>query len=337
MEHTAPQSQRGKNPCSREERGYSSPMNAPNAPLCVNSLVKSYGSRVALAGVSLDVSEGEIVGLLGPNGAGKTSLIRCVVGRVVPNSGSISIFGEPVGSTAARAQIGYIPQEIALYGRLTAEENLAVFGRYAGLSGQALAAAIRSCLDWSGLAERSKEQVLGYSGGMKRRLNMAAGLLNQPRLILLDEPTTGVDPQSRQRIYTMVEQLRADGASVIYTTHYMEEAERLCDRVAIIDNGEIIASGTNAELVKKSFGTRCELVLHFEGETTAALSKWAEARGGAVMNAGSFRFTVSDPASEIAEILASARSEAIPVRDLSFKAPNLESVFLHLTGRGLRE
>jgi ABC-2 type transport system ATP-binding protein len=124
---------------------------------------------------------------------------------------------------------------------------------------------------------------------------------------------------------------------VIYTTHYMEEAERLCDRVAIIDNGEIIASGTNAELVRKSFGTRCELVLHFEGETTAALSKWAEARGGAVMNAGSFRFTVSDPASEIAEILASARSEAIPVRDLSFKAPNLESVFLHLTGRGLRE
>jgi len=311
--------------------------NAPNALLRINSLVKSFGPRAALAGVSLDVSEGEIVGLLGPNGAGKTTLIRCVVGRVVPNSGTISVFGEPVGSTTARAQIGYIPQEIALYGRLTAEENLAVFGRYAGLSGQALAASIRSCLDWSGLAERSREQVLGYSGGMKRRLNMAAGLLNRPRLILLDEPTTGVDPQSRQRIYTMVEQLRADGASVIYTTHYMEEAERLCDRVAIIDNGEIIASGTNAELVKKSFGTRCELVLHFEGETTAALSKWAEARGGAVMNAGSFRFTVSDPASEIAEILASARSEAIPVRDLSFKAPNLESVFLHLTGRGLRE
>jgi len=306
-----------------------------NAPLRVESLVKSYGSRPALAGVSLELSEGEILGLLGPNGAGKTTLIRCVVGRVVPNSGSITIFGDPVGSASARARIGYIPQEIALYPRLSAEENLAVFGRYAGLTGETLAAAVRSCLEWSGLAERSKEPVMKFSGGMKRRLNMAAGLLHRPRLILLDEPTTGVDPQSRQRIYTMVEQLRSEGVSVIYTTHYMEEAERLCDRVAIIDNGRIIASGTQAELVRQSFGPRCELVLYCEGDS-AAHAEWAAARGGTA-NGASFRFSVTDPALEIAEILRAARSESILIRDLSFKAPNLESVFLHLTGRGLRE
>ena len=307
-----------------------------NSPLHVESLVKSYGSRPALAGVTLDVGKGEIFGLLGPNGAGKTTLIRCVVGRVVPNSGSITIFGEPVGSAQARARIGYIPQEIALYPRLTAEENLDVFGRYAGLAGGALAVAIRSCLDWAGLAERSKEPVMGFSGGMRRRLNMAAGLLHGPRLILLDEPTTGVDPQSRQRIYAMVEQLRADGASVIYTTHYMEEAERLCDRIAIIDNGNIIALGTRGELVRQNFGSRGELVLHCDGESASAHADWATARGGAV-NGASFRFPISDPASEIAEILQSARAEAVSVRDLSFTAPNLESVFLHLTGRGLRE
>ena len=307
-----------------------------NPPLRIESLVKSYGSRSALSGVSLEVKEGEILGLLGPNGAGKTTLIRCVVGRVVPNSGSISIFGEGVGSPSTRARTGYIPQEIALYPRLTAGENLDVFGRYAGLGGEALAASAQSCLTWAGLAERAKEPVMKLSGGMKRRLNMAAGLLHKPRLILLDEPTTGVDPQSRQRIYAMVEQLRQDGVSVIYTTHYMEEAERLCDRVAIIDNGKIIALGTQAELVRQSFGTQCELWLHFDGEAAPTHAAWASARGG-TRNGSSFRFTVTDPAAEIAEILESARAESVLIRDLSFRAPNLESVFLHLTGRALRE
>jgi ABC-2 type transport system ATP-binding protein len=305
-------------------------------PLRIDSLTKSYGARLALAGTSLEVAEGEILGLLGPNGAGKTTLIRCVVGRVVPDSGSITVFGEPAGSAAARARIGYIPQEIALYGRLTAAENLGVFGRYAGLTGAALTEAIRACLDWSGLADRAKEPVMTFSGGMKRRLNMAAGLLHRPRLILLDEPTTGVDPQSRQRIYAMVEQLRGEGVSLIYTTHYMEEAERLCDRVAIIDNGSIIASGTHEDLVRQSFGSQCELVLHFEADSPAESSKWAASMGG-VPQGASVRFTVTDPALEIARILDAARSDAIPVRDLSFKAPNLESVFLHLTGRELRE
>jgi ABC-2 type transport system ATP-binding protein len=304
-------------------------------PLRIDSLVKSFGDRAALAGVSLDVAEGEILGLLGPNGAGKTTLIRCVVGRVVPSSGSIAVFGDPVGSPSARERIGYIPQEIALYGRLTAQENLGVFGRYAGLSGDALAAAVRSCLDWAGLAERAKDPVMTFSGGMKRRLNMAAGLLHRPRLILLDEPTTGVDPQSRQRIYAMVEQLRAEGVSVIYTTHYMEEAERLCDRVAIIDHGKIIALGTQAELVRQSFGSRSELVLDCGGAEGA--ERWAASLGGTAAAGASYRFTVTDPALEIGRILDSARGQSIPVRDLTFTSPTLESVFLHLTGRDLRE
>jgi ABC-2 type transport system ATP-binding protein len=191
------------------------------------------------------------------------------------------------------------------------------------------------------LAERTKDPVMTFSGGMKRRLNMAAGLLHRPRLILLDEPTTGVDPQSRQRIYAMVEQLRSEGVSVIYTTHYMEEAERLCDRVAIIDHGKIIALGTQADLVRGSFGSRSELVLHCDGAESAA--RWAASLGGIPMagaagsTSTSFRFTVTDPALEIARILESARAQSIPVRDLTFKSPTLESVFLHLTGRELRE
>ncbi len=302
-------------------------------PLRIESLAKSYGERPALAGVSLEVGEGEILGLLGPNGAGKTTVIRCVVGRVIPSAGTIEVFGDPVGSPAARARIGYIPQEIALYGRLSAAENLGVFGRYAGLRGEGLEAAIRRSLEWSGLAERAKDAVMSFSGGMKRRLNMAAGLLHGPRLILLDEPTTGVDPQSRQRIYAMVEELRGQGVSVIYTTHYMEEAERLCDRVAIIDHGKIIAMGTQAELVRQSFGTRSELTVFCDDA-----AGWAASMGGAPSaGAGSYRFTVTDPALEIARILESARGKSIAVRDLTFKAPNLESVFLHLTGRELRE
>jgi len=301
-------------------------------PLRIDSLAKSYGERPALVGVSLEVGEGEILGLLGPNGAGKTTVIRCVVGRVVPSAGTIEVFGDPVGSPAARARIGYIPQEIALYGRLTAAENLSVFGRYAGLRGEGLEAAIRRSLEWSGLTERAKDPVMSFSGGMKRRLNMAAGLLHGPRLILLDEPTTGVDPQSRQRIYAMVEELRAQGVSVIYTTHYMEEAERLCDRVAIIDHGKIIAMGTQAALVRQSFGTRSELTVYCDDATD-----WAASMGGAPSAGGSYRFTVTDPALEIAKILESARGRSIAVRDLTFKAPNLESVFLHLTGRELRE
>ena len=253
-------------------------------PLVVNDLVKNFNGRRALDGVSLDLREGEILGLLGPNGAGKSTLVRTIMGRVAPNAGEVVLFGKraPAGDTASREQVGIVPQEIALYPNLSSFENLTVFGRYLGLKGAALDEAIARALTWSALSDRAGEAVKNLSGGMKRRLNMAAGVIHKPKLMLLDEPTVGVDPQSRERIYEMIAALRAGGVSLIYTTHYMEEAERLCDRVAIIDHGKIIANGTKEELVRATVGEKREVVM-------------------------------------------------------IEKVPTLESVFLHLTGRELRE
>ncbi|HEX7159281.1 MAG TPA: ABC transporter ATP-binding protein, partial [Edaphobacter sp.] len=204
------------------------------APLLVEDVRKRFGTVTALDGVSLEVAAGTCFGLLGPNGAGKSTLIRSIVGRVHPDSGSVRVFGSVANSAEARASLGWVPQELALYPLLTCRENLEAFGRYHGLDGAKLDDAIAWCLEWAALADRASSPVKTLSGGMKRRLNMAAGLIHRPRLVLLDEPTVGVDPQSRNRIFEMVEALRAQGTTVIYTTHYMEEAERLCETIAII-------------------------------------------------------------------------------------------------------
>jgi len=253
-------------------------------PIEIVNVVKSFNGRRALDGVSLTLGDGELLGLLGPNGAGKSTLVRTIMGRVRPDSGEVRISGRPApaGDNASREQVGIVPQEIALYPNLSSRENLSVFGRYLGLTGAALNEAITRALGWAALADRKDEPVKNLSGGMKRRLNMAAGVLHRPRVLLLDEPTVGVDPQSRERIYEMIEGLAADGVSLVYTTHYMEEAERLCKRVAIIDHGKIIASGTKDELVRATVGDKREVVM-------------------------------------------------------VEKVPTLESVFLHLTGRELRE
>ncbi|MEK6375351.1 MAG: ABC transporter ATP-binding protein [Acidobacteriota bacterium] len=253
-------------------------------PIEIDNVVKSFNGRRALDGVSLTLGDGEFLGLLGPNGAGKSTLVRTIMGRVRPDSGEVRIFGRPApaADNRSREQVGIVPQEIALYPNLSSRENLNVFGRYLGLKGTALAEAITHALGWAALSDRKDEPVKNLSGGMKRRLNMAAGVLHRPRVLLLDEPTVGVDPQSRERIYEMIEGLAADGVSLIYTTHYMEEAERLCKRVAIIDHGKIIAQGTKDELVRATVGDKREVVM-------------------------------------------------------VEKVPTLESVFLHLTGRELRE
>jgi ABC-2 type transport system ATP-binding protein len=303
-------------------------------PLAVERLVKRFGDLTAVNDVSLSVEAGECLGLLGPNGAGKSTLIRSIVGRVIPDVGRVAVFGSAAASTAARMALGWVPQELAIYPRISCTENLGAFGRYYGLHGQSLAEAIKWCLQWAALEDRSGELARNLSGGMKRRLNMAAGMLHRPKVVLFDEPTVGVDPQSRNRIFEMIEALRDKGAAIIYTTHYMEEAERLCDRIAIIDHGKIIATGTKEELVRNAFGTRSQVLARFAGEPET-VGAWA-AREGGRMNDGTAQFTI-EHATEIARLLDDAGKSGLELVDVWLRRPNLESVFLHLTGRELRD
>ena len=303
-------------------------------PLRVESLVKRFGAVTAVDGISLELRSGECLGLLGPNGAGKSTLIRSIVGRVLPDSGAIFVFGARADSVEARRTLGWIPQELALYPRLTCGENLRAFGRYHGLDGAALDQAVARCLGWATLTDRAGELVRNLSGGMKRRLNMAAGLIHGPKLVLMDEPTVGVDPQSRNHIFEMIEKLRDEGMSIIYTTHYMEEAERLCDRIAIVDHGKVIAQGTNAELVSSVFGSRSQVTARFAG-ADERVGAWVAERGGRIVD-GAAEITV-ERASEIAALLDAASKAGFELMDMALHRPNLESVFLHLTGRALRE
>jgi ABC-2 type transport system ATP-binding protein len=307
---------------------------ASTLPLKVDGLVKSFGSVKAVLGVSLELRAGECLGLLGPNGAGKSTVIRGIVGRVIPDAGRISIFDAAAGSADARAALGWVPQDLAVYPRLTCRENLYSFGRYHGLSGSKLDESIAWCLDWAALQDRGGELAKNLSGGMKRRLNMAAGIIHRPRVVLMDEPTVGVDPQSRIRIFEMIEALRAAGTSIVYTTHYMEEAERLCDRIAIIDRGRIIALGTNEELVRNAFASRSQVTARFAG-TPAEIAAWVERRGGHMADANA-QFSISSSI-EIAGLLQDAEHDGLELADVSLRRPNLESVFLHLTGRELRD
>ena len=305
-------------------------------PLEIRELSKSFGDRRALDRVSLRLSPGEVLGLLGPNGAGKSTLVRAVAGRVEPDGGSLSILGLSPFDDAARSARGWVPQEIALYPLLSPHENLWTFGRYQGLEGAKLQEAIRSSLDWIGLADRANDKTSRLSGGMKRRLNIAAGTIHGPRVLLLDEPTVGVDPQSRERIYGMIGELKSRGVSLLYTTHYMEEAERLCDRIAIIDHGKIIAEGTKDELVRKTLGSGQALAIDAAAPIPAALQQELESRGARV-DGTRVLLTATNPAEEIRQLLGSFHARGAAVRDLTLKSPTLEEVFLQLTGRELRE
>jgi len=303
-------------------------------PLQIEGLVKRFGELTAVNGVTLELKSGECLGLLGPNGAGKSTLIRSIVGRVIPDAGTVSVFGERADSAGASMALGWVPQELALYPKLTCRENLESFGEYHGLRRAALKTAVAWCLDWAALTDRAQEPVKNLSGGMKRRLNMAAGLIHRPKLILMDEPTVGVDPQSRNRIFEMIEKLRDEGISMIYTTHYMEEAERLCDRIAIIDHGRIIALGTRDELVRNAFASRSEVLARF-ANVDDSVAAWVKQRGGLYEN-GTAQFTI-EHATEIAGLLDAATKAGHELADISLRKPNLESVFLHLTGRELRD
>jgi ABC-2 type transport system ATP-binding protein len=303
-------------------------------------LRKAFKDLVAVKDVSFHIAEGETYGLLGPNGAGKTTTINMAIGLLERDAGEVRVDGRDISttSTEARAAIGYVPQDIAIYPDLTARENLVFFGHLYGLTGRALASRVDEVLETIGLKERAKDRSGEFSGGMKRRLNIGIGLLHKPRLLMLDEPTVGVDPQSRNAILESVEQLSAEGMAVLYTTHYMEEAERLCDRVGIIDEGEIKAEGTRAELVRL-VGERDKVHLAASGQLAAAVEALRVLPGVEDATVGEERIDLIVEGADRAliAILNAATGAGASIHAVDIDEPNLEAVFLHLTGKALRE
>jgi ABC-2 type transport system ATP-binding protein len=305
-----------------------------------DGLRKRFGARQAVDGVSFEIARGETYGLLGPNGAGKTTTISMICGILARDEGSVVVDGRPldVGTTEAKAAIGLVPQDLAIYPDLTARENLAFFGRLYGLGGRDLNARIDEVLAVVDLADRAKERTEHYSGGMKRRLNIAVGLLHRPRLLVLDEPTVGVDPQSRNAILTSVEALSAEGMGILYTTHYMEEAERLCDRVGIIDQGRIIAEGTRRELVALVGGVdRVTLVATGDVRAAADAVRTLDGVREATPHEGGLDLLVVEARRLLPQLLEVVSRDGVSVRSVEVVEPDLEAVFLHLTGKALRD
>jgi linearmycin/streptolysin S transport system ATP-binding protein len=308
--------------------------------LVCTGLRKTYGARVAVDDVGFTIARGETYGLLGPNGAGKTTTISMVCGLLTRDRGDITVAGRAMGpnATHAKAAIGLVPQDVALYDDLTAEENLRFFGRLQGLEGAALATRVAAVLELVGLADRAGDRISDYSGGMKRRANIAAGLLHQPQLLVLDEPTVGVDPQSRNAILSSVEALGDEGLSVLYTTHYMEEAERLCDRVGIIDEGRLVAEGTRRELVAQ-LGAGDRVDVTGTGDLGALAAACAALPGtvGVDRRDGGVVVRVADGSAALAGIVAAAERTEVAIAGIELVEPDLEDVFLGLTGKALRD
>lgn len=306
---------------------------------CVG-LRKAYGDRVAVAEVGFSIAAGETYGLLGPNGAGKTTTISMICGLLQADAGRTEVMGAEVtpAAAAARSAIGYVPQDLAIYPDLTAKENLAFFGRLQGLRRERLDARIDSVLEAIGLRERADDRAGEFSGGMKRRLNIGVGLLHEPPLLVLDEPTVGVDPQSRNAILDAVESLSADGTAVLYTTHYMEEAERLCDRVGIMDEGRVVAEGTRRDLVQL-IGADDTIRLRGDRAAVAAARAITALDGVAWAKEvdGSVEVGVDDAGRRLVDVVQAAGGVGMHVSGVEVVEPNLEAVFLHLTGKQLRD
>ena len=304
--------------------------------LQVSEARKSFGPTRALDGASLVLREGEMLALLGPNGAGKTTLVRAIAGRARLDGGTIQLFGRTLdvssGKGAGREGLGVVPQDIALYPLLTARENLQVWGRLHGVKAHDLGPRVDRALTWTALADRASEPVKRFSGGMKRRLNIACGILHQPRVVLLDEPTVGVDPQSRERIYDMLGELRDSGVSVLLTTHQLEEAEARCQRIVIIDHGRVISAGTLNELVEQTVGAGRRVTLTLDRPPAKPLPGLEAVDGGAGLVA-----LVRDVATDLPALLGEVREAGCRVLDVEVRSPSLHSVFIHLTGRDLRE
>jgi ABC-2 type transport system ATP-binding protein len=314
----------------------------PAAPTVLDcrDLRKRFGELEAVKGISFEIAEGETYGLLGPNGAGKTTTISIVCGLLEPDGGEVIVAGRELTthSVAEKAAIGYVPQELAIYPDLNARENLQFFARLYGMPPAATRKRVDEVLEVIGLTDRAREPTKNFSGGMQRRLNIGIGLLHRPKLLILDEPTVGVDPQSRNAILESVEQLSGAGMAVLYTTHYMEEAERLCDRIGIVDLGELKAEGTRSELVAM-VGEHDRISLEGTGDLPAAATAAGtlESVETASVQDHGIELIVDSARELLPELLRTVAETGVAVSAVEVSEPNLEAVFLHLTGRALRD
>jgi ABC-2 type transport system ATP-binding protein len=308
----------------------------------VRDLVKKYNSKIAVDRISFDIQEGEIFSLLGPNGAGKTTTISILSTLIAPTEGYAAVFGYSVTKQPMEVKrlIGVVPQEIALYDDMSALENLNFWGEMYGLTGKALKNRVSEVLEQIELTDRAKERVKTYSGGMKRRVNIGVGLLNKPRLLFMDEPTVGIDPQSRRAILDSVKELNKSDMTILYTTHYMEEAQELSDRVGVIDHGKLIALGTQSELTAQ-VGEMDTLILHVgENEDPERLAQGLRTVQGVLQaNPSDHEVALVTPSAEevLAPVVSRANELGIKIHSVDIREPNLEAVFLHLTGRALRD
>ena len=308
--------------------------------IVVENLVKEFGDVLAVNDVSFRAEPGAIFGLLGPNGAGKTTTIGCIAGLLQPGSGRITVLGHDVVNegVAARSRLGVVPQELALYEDLSAQENLEYWGGAYGLRRAHLKQRVVAVLDLVGLSDWARKPVKQFSGGMKRRLNFACGVVHEPEVLLLDEPTVGVDPQSRVRILDLVRALADQGTCVLYTTHYMEEAEHLCHQLAIIDHGQIVAAGTLREL-RALLGERDLLRLSGVFDPQTVVSALDTVAGIELITSADDGLTLAatDASRRLSDIFAALTAAGATIRETTLTEPNLESLFIKLTGRELRE
>ena len=306
----------------------------------VLDLHKSFGENKAVQGVGFEVKQGEIFSLLGPNGAGKTTTISMLSCLLRPNDGDARVMGHSIRSDpmGVKSVLGVVPQDIALYEDLTARENLSFWGKMYGLRGSKLKLRVDEVLDIIGLRDRAKERVSKYSGGMKRRVNIGVALLHKPKVIYMDEPTVGIDPQSRRNILDSVVALKNDGMTVLYTTHYMEEAQELSDHIGIMDHGKLIACGTGEELVKL-VGQQTRIDLTLNGDGANVMDLWRDIGGVSRVFAedGLVTVLVTDSNLVLPHLFEAAAKLSIRITSVDIREPNLEAVFLHLTGRALRD
>lgn len=306
----------------------------------LENVIKRYGNNLAVDNISLEIKDEEIFGLLGPNGAGKSSTIKMIMGLLKPNSGEITVNGIDVmkDSLNAKRILGLVPQELAIYENMTALENVEFLGRLYGLKGKKLKEMAEEALQFTGLADKRKEVPKKFSGGMKRRLNIACSIVHQPKIIIMDEPTVGIDPQSRNHILESIKELNRRGATIIYTSHYMEEVESICSRIGIIDFGKLIALGSKDELVSSIWEDQKIIIegYNISFNSIEGIKSIEEVRDVA-LKGNRIEVICKSPNEILQKVLGKLGEGNITVRNIDIKQADLESVFLKLTGRKLRD